>query len=872
MTRCNRRLVQASLAAISVALAGCGGGGVNSTPTPPPAPTPPPPPSPPPSPPPPPPPSTTNANLLGPLVSESFANDAVRAAARFTAAGSNGNVTGGPITIRYDAATQGYTVTTSTGTITFLPSQIDNAQSNAGAVVYSRANGDTTDTLTLTRPGTSGPVTYKYVAGAYWQRTIQVNSSTVDGSIDAAAYGVATPTAAVPRTGQASFGVDLIGARSINSGLAPISGAGTMLVDFARGTVTTVGRVTNGGVQNGMGNNSFSANGTLSSSSNSFTGVFSLEDFGRFTGTMEGRFYGPAAEEVGAVIKATYTTDLLVATLTGRRGAGAPANTKFNDLSTNINQPALDNSELFSANAARISTTLTGTSGSNNTGTFSNGSRSADPLTVFFDSGSRSYTVIQSDRTSSFFPPSYDLSLGTTSENFGAGAQTINPPNGASMPLTYSRVGNWLLREAAAGGNRYRIENFVYGIATPDASLPRTGTGNYRILLSGNFADSDFPNMSRANGTGVLEANFASGTLSGVGSVDFSEDYTMAGRAAGSVRGSFDLNAQLASAANAFTGTINLNGLGSYTGSLNGRFYGPNADEVGGAFSVSDGGSGIGAGTIIGVKDANAVLPGSIVPLASLTGPTQLASNAVIVGNSANAGYITKVSFDPTTNRYVIGFSDNAMGGGPTTDLVLDGTNRDQLASTTSQSVHIGDFRGAPFTAKVSTLGSGNPTIALTYTGYASMDYNVPQFLTRYYAIYGIETPALSMPRTGSGTYTGIVTGYGATYGSNGAQSNTYVLSGTGSLTANFAASSIASTLNISGLTLDGNATPRDFGNFNHSGSYTGNSFFLGSNRDSLAGRFFGPAANEVAAIFGLTNFGVTERVELDGLFLGKRP
>jgi hypothetical protein len=170
------------------------------------------------------------------------------------------------------------------------------------------------------------------------------------------------------------------------------------------------------------------------------------------------------------------------------------------------------------------------------------------------------------------------------------------------------------------------------------------------------------------------------------------------------------------------------------------------------------------------------------VPLASLTGPTQLASNAVIVGNSANAGYITKVSFDPTTNRYVIGFSDNAMGGGPTTDLVLDGTNRDQLASTTSQSVHIGDFRGAPFTAKVSTLGSGNPTIALTYTGYASMDYNVPQFLTRYYAIYGIETPALSMPRTGSGTYTGIVTGYGATYGSNGAQSNTYVLSGTGSI------------------------------------------------------------------------------------------
>lgn len=868
MGRGNLGLAQASLVALSVMLASCGGSdgsGVVSTPAPNPTPSPSPSPTPTPTP-------AANTSLQEPLVTESFTNDAVRAAARFTAASSSGAVTSGAITIRYDAVTKGYSLNTPTGTITFLPTDIDNAQSSAGAVVYSRTSGNTTDTLTLTRPGTSGPLTYQYVGGAYWQRTTQVNSGTVDGSIDTIAYGVATPTTAVPRTGQASFGVDLIGARSVGSGLAAIAGVGTMLVDFARGTVTTVGRVTSGGVQNGTANNSFSANGTLSASANSFSGNFTLEDFGRFTGTMEGRFYGPAAQEVGAAVKATYTTDLLVATLTGRRGTGAPANSQFNDLSTNINQPALANSELFSASSAQIATTLSGTSGSSNTGTFSDGSRSANPLTIFFDSTSRSYTVIAPDRTSSFFPPSYDLSLGTTSERFGEGAQTITPPNGAPITLTYSRVGSWMLREAATAGNRYRIEDFVYGIATPDASLPRSGSGNYRILLSGNFADGDFPNLTRANGNGVLEANFATGALNAVGSVDFSEDYTMSGRAAGSVRGSFDLTAQIASATNAFAGSINLSGLGAYTGTFNGRFYGPGADEVGGAFSVSDGGSGIGAGTIIGIKDANAVLPGSIVPLTSLSGPTPLANSAVIVGSSANAGFITKVSFDPTTNRYVLGFSDSTIGGGSTTDLVLDGNNRDQLASTTSQSVHIGEFRGAPFMAKVSTLGSGNPTIALTYTGYTTFDYNVPQFLTRYFAFYGIETPALSMPRTGSGTYSGIVTGYGASYGPDGGQTNNYTLSGTGTLTANFAASTIASTLSISGRTLDGNATLRDFGSFSHTGSYSGNTFFLGVNRNSLAGHFFGPAANEVAAIFGITNFATTERVELDGLFLGKRP
>jgi len=138
----------------------CGsGGGVNSTPTPSPTPT-----SPTPTPTSPTPtPSQANASLVDLQYIERFANVAATANASFPTGGAAATVQSAPstVTLNYDAATRGYTLAVDGRMQTFLPSQIDAAQSNAAITVYVRTNGDTTESLTLTKPGTSGRLTYQ---------------------------------------------------------------------------------------------------------------------------------------------------------------------------------------------------------------------------------------------------------------------------------------------------------------------------------------------------------------------------------------------------------------------------------------------------------------------------------------------------------------------------------------------------------------------------------------------------------------------------------------------------------------------------------------------------------------------------------------
>ncbi len=765
-----------------------------------------------------------------------------------------------------------------------MPANIDAAQSNAGAVVYSRTNGNTTDTLTLTRPGTSGPITYTYVGGAFWQKTTQVNANQVDGAINALVYGVPTPDAAVPRTGTASFAVDLIGARTVNNSLTAISGAGTTLVDFAGGNVVTVGRVTAGGVQNGTPPNSFTGNARLASSGNSFTGTFVLNDFGALTGTMTGRLFGPAAQEIGAVVRAANGGDILVGALIGRRGSGAPANTEFNDISMNVNLPPLTNSDLFSGDAGTIATTIVGQSGNNFTGGgFSASTRSDAPLTLFYDSATRSYTLIAADRTSSFFPPDYRLFPSpTATEDFSDGARTVMPDNAPSVTLTYTRAGTWAFANPTGASTAYRLSNFTYGMTTPDAAVPRTGTANFRLALGGVVADNDFANLMRFNGTGVLEANFASGALRGLGRIAYREDFAQSGRPVAVPTGNFDLTAQLASNANRFGGTINLTGLGAaYMGALTGRFFGPAAQEIGAAFTVSDGAGGVGSGTLVGARDATATLPAPPSTLLGLTGPTDLATSGTILPSPATFGNIVGVNFDPTTNRYVLSFRDEFTQGAPVTNLTLDASTRNAATSTAALTGHSASLDGRPVTALLSVPGASNPTIALSYTGYASLNYDPGgTFARRIFAHYGLATPSQTMPRSGTGVYNGIVTGHGTSeVGVPGTSTATtdYALTGTGTLTADFSAGSLASTMAIQG-SATGTGAARDFGTFTHNGTITGTTFFAGVNGDSLRGQFYGPNAEEFAALLNIVRLlgGIgtptQDQVTLNGIYVGRRP
>lgn len=798
----------------------------------------------------------------------------MRSRVTLNASGSTGSVSSEPVTLRYDASNQSYNLTSPTGTIAFLPADIDSASSNAGAVVYTRTSGGTTDTLTLTRPGTSGPLSYRYVGGAFWQRTVQNSSTSATVSFDAISYGIPTLTTAVPRTGTATFAVDLIGARSVGTGLAPIAGEGTTFVDFANLDVITNGRLIEGSGVTG-GNSTFSSIATLSSNSNAFSGNFILNDFGEFMGTLTGRLYGPGAEEIGAAIRATLGTDVLVATLLGRRGAGAQANTRFNP-DDEVVQPGgrpLDASDFFTGDSARIFVTYPGRSGSNASGGISNASGEAGTVRILYDRTFDGYTVIAPDRSTTFLPPFRNTSA-TDIEEFGPGTGTVRVDLTPSIDLTYTRAGFWRYSTPVAGGVRERVEQFVYGFATPDNALPRTGSANYSVRLAAILADPAYANFINATGAGVVGVDFGTGAITGLGSVNYGEEFFASGGTPFSGRGNFNLTATLASAANRFNGTINLTGLDAYTGALSGRFFGPDADELGAGFSLASGAGGVGAGTLVGVNDPNATLPGTGVALLDLTGPTELASASALVGSGASIGFLQSVNFDPVANRYIMRFNPNTTGDGPTSDLTLAFANRDVAASNAEGSIYRGTFEGLDYVAFISQPGSSNPRIALTYTSYST--FAVRDGRVNYYNHHGLATPELAMPRAGSATYNGVIIGQGISDLSGDAFTQTiYDLGGTGLLTANFSDLSFASTLSITGQSRTDN-TQRNFGAFDFNGSITGNRFGVPTNGRSLVGAFYGPEAAELAALFNIIDFampnpGTNERIELNGLFLGKK-
>lgn len=271
------------------------------------------PPAPPPSPP-----AGANTNLLGPLLSETFTNDAVRAGTTFdkaTSQRSNFSLGTGNFTIQYDAATKTYILARPDLQQSFGPSHI--TDENSGAWLYERTAGNVSDSLTLTKPGTSGPFTHTYVGAGIWAHTIET-AATIDGSISAFTYGVETPDPATPRTGAATFGVDLLA----SDGLTQYVGAGNFTLDFSSGDFLSRFPVdaldSDGNVLHQVSSN-FQTSGSLSSTANLFSGNFLLNSTTRFQGTLAGRLYGPGGQELGAAFRGIGSNAVVAGVLLGRR-------------------------------------------------------------------------------------------------------------------------------------------------------------------------------------------------------------------------------------------------------------------------------------------------------------------------------------------------------------------------------------------------------------------------------------------------------------------------------------------------------------------------------------------------------------------------
>jgi len=576
----------AALAAVLV-LSACsgGGGGIGSaggsapgtgtSPAPSPAPTPTPTPTP-------------NTSLLALNSSETFTNDGATTAAAFNAAGTIATPTTAatPISVAYDAGARSYTVTSGSRSQTFGPADRDAASSTPQLSIYLRKAGTTTDSLTLTAAGTAGAFTYQYVGAGYWQRTVQ-GSDTVSGSIGAFTFGIRTQDSAMPRTGTGSYAIDVMGAQAGGTRqLASFAGSGTMDVDFAGGQLlfNASGQLVTvfPNLPANPAQLTFAGGAKLAAGTAAFNGQITVSNAAD-SGTLSGRFFGPAADEVGATFSIAPSTGGMttVGSITGRKRAGNPAGafTPFASYAGTDKLAAafpitatVDNGlvtalgSYFSVPAPEAQRTLT-----------------IDPVAKTYAVDGRTFTAANAVAAES------NGSVQTYRQDDGTRSATLRiyTPNGSngSLALTYAGFVDYQTLEPAGGSARTAMRLWsLAGTETLASDMPRTGTASYAGQIYGTGYRTGFAEYDM-RGTASWAVDFGKASVEG----QLRPTFTPIGGGTALDLGPLSMVADITSGTNEIHGRAEANtaagAIGSAALTVNGRFFGPGAQEAGLALS-----------------------------------------------------------------------------------------------------------------------------------------------------------------------------------------------------------------------------------------------------------------------------------------------
>lgn len=588
-------LARCSMLALTVSLAACGGGtggGVNSTPTPAPAPTPTPTPTPTP------PPSTANADLLTLTQSESFTNDATTGSVNYPKSGGSGTSTSATanISIVFDAASRTYTITNGARTQSFGSANLDAAASNSQISVFKKTSGTTTDTLTLTKPGTTGALNYKYVGGGFWQRTVD-GATAITGDLDAFTYGVETPEAAIVRTGGASYAVDLLGAVARPHALFSLSGSGSLTVNFFDGAITG-GSSFNGARETQSDNGApgltglWRFSGTLASAQNAITGTMSLYDDSSapVRGAASGRLFGPGSDEIGIAFRGSGADGTnAVGVLVGRKSATTISGNNATLTNLQFNETFLGWSTDRSFFVSATTGLQTGDVAIPQTG----------DLRLAYRAGSQGFAVQSSGSVLSDFSSS-DLVPAQSNARYSVYEQTsgstvsrldLYKPGSSNdeFALTYASFAKYQRTEPQPnGGDKLgRVGYIAFGVPTPNSAVPLTGTGSYTGIVRGEGqagAGSTLPLLA-IEGTARLDFDFARAAFGGsmnLTAVNPTDNARFDLGAFPFSDGRLTSGAGFAHQGN-FYGTIN----GNNNNQLFGFLMGPNAEELSAIFKTT---------------------------------------------------------------------------------------------------------------------------------------------------------------------------------------------------------------------------------------------------------------------------------------------
>jgi hypothetical protein len=484
-----------------------------------------------------------------------------------TKTGVSGEAAPADLTVSYDAATKSYTVSSGGRTVTF--GQGDVTGSNSDETLYEKTDAQGRDLLTLVHIPYSGTTATQYVGMGYWQRSV-VNGNQQDLDFLTFTYGLETAAGAMPRTGTAGYHIDVFGAVSA-PGSEPRSflGRGQFSVDFGAGIFSTHAYLSETELVSGDGVSGggieLTGAGHLSSSDGTFSGNAVYGGwFGSVGGTLDGRFYGPTAQELGASFSGENANGVTVAgSFTGGLDSSVvPANLTL----TNMTKP-----QLF---YAQYGGGLVGQYNWQNSETFTLYPPTSEYLGGQFTSADKvassnpNFVTYRKTFTGSY--ESQDVTL----ELYKVGSAN------SELQLTYAGFGHWSTAVAWGLGTQPRDLYFTYGLETPARLLSaRTGTGRYEGVVYGVGENRNSGLRYSVTGTSLFNVNFGTQSLTGA--------LTLAGTSPGAASinfGSFDFGGPLSiyMAQSTFKFVHGTDWLGE----IETRFYGPDGEEIAGPFSV----------------------------------------------------------------------------------------------------------------------------------------------------------------------------------------------------------------------------------------------------------------------------------------------
>ena len=229
---------------------------------------------------------------------------------------------------------------------------------------------------------------------------------------------------------------------------------------------------------------------------------------------------------------------------------------------------------------------------------------------VVYDSATGTYTLRDTGNpalTSTFGPANisgsdaaftyYSKSSGSTVETF----RLLNKgPGNPSIALTYVQYGQWRRATTTSGVTSTNDTYVVFGTKTPASAVPHSGSATYSTVLDGTYVNKN--GVYEVDGAGSLTANFGGGTIGYSATLTGTREGGGTNIAFGTLTGT----GSIAYASSGFRGTGVTNGSG-YKLDVNGNFYGPAYQEIGGIFHLtgnqsSVGGTGNGVGALVGIR------------------------------------------------------------------------------------------------------------------------------------------------------------------------------------------------------------------------------------------------------------------------------